>query len=213
MASLSPPLKSLTPDLFIQLKERSDKFLFEIISVNCQSKFCQTASELSIFRHAIETLHDNEQGFLQNFRNLVPLTVYNTYLPFVALFFNTPCLESDVVDLFAPGLPLFIAVSSATSGKAPKFFPKYKATTLRPSASPAISQSVYTYDIRCKDVLDVFHGHQDIVRKISVIPAGGGLLRAQMGWNPDDDEARMSSICACHQRVSECESAKYHDFV
>jgi hypothetical protein len=132
----SPPLKSLTPELLIQLKEQSQRFLFDIISVNCKSKFCQTADELTIFRHAVETLRDDEQGFLQNFRDLIPLTVYDTYRPFVDRFFNTPCLESEVVDLFAPGLPFFIAVSSATSGKAPKFFPKYKGTTWRRLLQP-----------------------------------------------------------------------------
>ncbi|KAJ8588010.1 hypothetical protein M405DRAFT_874477 [Rhizopogon salebrosus TDB-379] len=189
----SPHLKYLTPELLIQLKERSDKFVFDITSANCKSKFCQTAGELSIFRHAVESLHDDEQGFLQNFRDLVPLTVYDTYQPFVARFFNKPCQESEVIDLFAPGLPSFIAVSSATSGKAPKFFPKYMGTTWRPPASPITSQSVYTYDIRYKEILNVSRGDQDIVRKIPVIPASGGLMRVQMGWNPDEDEDRMSS--------------------
>ncbi|OAX41737.1 hypothetical protein K503DRAFT_797730 [Rhizopogon vinicolor AM-OR11-026] len=171
----SPPLKSLTPELLIQLKERNEKFLFDIISANCKSKFCQTADELNVFRHAVETLHDNEQGFLQNFRDLVPLT------------------ESEVIDLFAPGLPFFIAVSSVTSGKAPKFFPKYRGTTWSPPVSPVISRSLYTYDIKCKGVLSVFRGYQDIVQKISIIPASSGLLRVQMGWNPEEDESRMSS--------------------
>lgn len=194
----SLPLKSLTPELLIQLKQRNEKFLFDIISINCKSKFCQTVDELSVFRHAVQTLHDDdEQAFLQNFRDLVPLTVYDAYQPFVARFFNTPCQESEVIDLFAPGLPFFIAVSSATSGKAPKFFPKYKGTTWRPPASPVISQSVYTYDIRYKEVLNVLRGYQDIVQKILVIPASGGLLRVQMGWNPDEDEGRMSSKCEC----------------
>jgi hypothetical protein len=197
----SPHLKYLTPELLIQLKERSDKFVFDITSANCKSKFCQTAGELSIFRHAVESLHDDEQGFLQNFRDLVPLTVYDTYQPFVARFFNKPCQESEVIDLFAPGLPSFIAVSSATSGKAPKFFPKYMGTTWRPPASPITSQSVYTYDIRYKEILNVSRGDQDIVRKIPVIPASGGLMRVQMGWNPDEDEDRMSSKGECNPNV------------
>lgn len=170
----SPPLKSLTPELLIQLEEQSQRFLFDIISVNCKSKFCQTADELTIFRHTVETLRDDEQGFLQNFRDLVPLTVYDTYRPFVDRFFNTPCLESEVVDLFAPGLPFFIAVSSATSGKAPKFFPKYKGTTWRPPASPVISQSVYTYDIRYKEVLNVERGYQDVIQKYPSSPRAVG---------------------------------------
>ncbi|KAG2130869.1 GH3 auxin-responsive promoter [Suillus clintonianus] len=186
----SPPLKSLTPELLTQLKERSDKFLFETISTNWKCKFCQTADELSIFRHAVGSLNKDEQEFLRNFRELVPLTVYDAYQPFVARFFDTPCQESEVIDLFAPGLPAFIASSSATSGKAPKFFAKYKGTASR--AITTQSQSVYTYNLRYRKILNVFRGDQDIVRKIIVTPASGGLLRMQMGWNPEQDEDIMS---------------------
>ncbi|KAG1749294.1 GH3 auxin-responsive promoter [Suillus lakei] len=189
----SPPLQSLTPELLAQLKERSDKFLYETIGTNWKCKFCQTANELSIFRHAVESLHESdEQGFLRNFRELVPLTVYDTYQPFVARFFDTPCQESQVIDLFAPGFPAFIATSSATSGKAPKFFAKYKGTTSRVITTQ--SQSVYTYNLGYREILNVVRGDQDIVRRITVTSASGGLLRIQMGWNPEQDEDRMSSM-------------------
>ncbi|KAG0708384.1 GH3 auxin-responsive promoter [Suillus ampliporus] len=186
----SPPLKSLTPELLIQLKERSEKFLFEIISTNWKSQFCQTADEFSIFRHAVEMLHDDEQGFLRNFRKSVPLTLYDTYEPFVARFFNEPCQESEVIDLFAPGFPVFLAVSSGTSGSAPKYFAKYRGITYR--APGMQSQSVYTYRLTCK-ILNVFRGDQDIVRRITVSGVSGGLLRLQNGWNVEQDEDRMSS--------------------
>ncbi|KAG0700450.1 GH3 auxin-responsive promoter [Suillus ampliporus] len=189
MAS-SVPLKSLTPELLTQLKERSEKFIFEIISTNWKCKFCQTADELSIFRHAVESLPEDEQGFVRNFRELVPLTVYDTYQPFVARFFATPCQESEIIDLFAPGFPAFIAVSSATSGKAPKAFAKYRGTTWR-AAGPQI-QSVYTYHLSYREVLNVFRGDQGTMRRIIVTPASGGLLRMQMGWNPEQDKDRMS---------------------
>ncbi|KAG2145880.1 GH3 auxin-responsive promoter [Suillus clintonianus] len=187
-------LKSLTPELLTQLKERSNKFLFEIISANSKCKFCQTADELSIFRHAVELLHEDEQEFLRNFRELVPLTVYDAYQPFVARFFDTPCQESEVIDLLAPGFPAFIGTSSATSGNAPKLFPKYKGTTLPVTITQSRGQTVYAYFLKYREVLDIFCGDQDIVRKIMVTPASGGLLRMQMGWNPEQDEDRMASI-------------------
>ncbi|KAG1745976.1 GH3 auxin-responsive promoter [Suillus paluster] len=186
----SPPLKSLTPELLTQLKERSEKFLFEIIGTNWKSQFCQTADELSIFRHAVETLHDDEEGFLQKFRKLVPLTVYDTYEPYVARFFNEPCQEAEVINLFAPGFPAFLAASSATSGKAPKFFAKYRGTTYR--SLDTQGQRIHTYRLTCR-VLNVFNGDQDIVRRITASAASGGLLRLKNGWNPEQDEDIMSS--------------------
>ncbi|KAG0700097.1 GH3 auxin-responsive promoter [Suillus ampliporus] len=186
----SPPLKSLTPELLTQLKERSEKFLFEIISTNRKSKFCQTADELSIFRDAVEMLHDDEPEFLRNFRKLVPLTEYVTYEPFVARFFNEPCQDSEVADLFAPGFPVFLAVSSGTSGKAPKYFAKYRGITY--GALDAQSQSVCTYRLTCR-VLNVFRGDQDIIRKIPVSGVVGGLLRLLKGWDVEQDEERMST--------------------
>ncbi|KAG1733279.1 GH3 auxin-responsive promoter [Suillus lakei] len=191
MTSSQPlELKSLTPELLSQLKERYDKFLLEIISANWKCKFCQTTDELSIFRNAAETLHEDEQRFLRSFRELVPLTVYDDYRPFVARFFDTPCQESEVVDLFAPGLPAFIAASSATSGKAPKYFAKYKAPKFAPST--AQTQSLYTYHIMYREVLNVFRGDRDIARKLIVTTARSGLLRMHMGWEPEGDEGRMS---------------------
>ncbi|KAG1743315.1 GH3 auxin-responsive promoter-domain-containing protein [Suillus paluster] len=130
----SPPLKSLTLELFTQLKGRSEKFLFEIINTNWKCKFCRTANELT---------------------------------------------ESEVI---APGFPAFITVSSVTSGKEPEFFANYRGTTWR-AGGPQI-QSVYTYHLSYREVLNVFRGDQGIVHKIVVTPASGGLLRTQMGWTP-----------------------------
>ncbi|KAG2145879.1 GH3 auxin-responsive promoter [Suillus clintonianus] len=186
----SPPLKSLTPELLTQLKEHNEKLLFEIISANSKSKFCQTADELSIFRNAVDSLHEDEQGFLRNFRELVPLTVYDAYQPFVTRFLNTPCQESEVIDLFAPGFPAFIAVSSATSGKVAKLFPRYKGTFW----NQAGSQKVHTYHLTYRTVLNIFRGDQDIVQKIMVTTASAGFLRMRMGWNSEQDEDRMSSM-------------------
>ncbi|KAG1739903.1 uncharacterized protein EDB91DRAFT_1082275 [Suillus paluster] len=156
----SPPLKSLTPELLSQLKERSEKFLFEIISTNWKSQFYQTADELNIFSHTVEMLHD----------------AYDTCKPSLVRFFNEPCQESEVINLFAPGFPVFLALSSATSGKAPKYFAKYRETTYR--ALGAQGQSIYAYRLAYR-VVSVFRGDKDIVRKITV--SGVGTAAPQAG--------------------------------
>ncbi|KAG1879158.1 hypothetical protein F4604DRAFT_1679584 [Suillus subluteus] len=58
----SPPLKSLTPESLTQLKECSEKVFFQIISTNLKRKSYQISEELSIFLHAVDLLHGDEQG-------------------------------------------------------------------------------------------------------------------------------------------------------
>ncbi|KAF8552840.1 hypothetical protein OG21DRAFT_1465098 [Imleria badia] len=60
-----------------------------------------------------------------SFRKTVDFTSYDSYAPFLARFFEKPCKPSAIVDLFAPGLPDYLAVSSSTSGGLAKTFPKY----------------------------------------------------------------------------------------
>src|SRR5882757_2793308 len=120
-------LDSLPVQLSQQLKEHVNQVLLEIIRSNSASQFAQNTPVLAKFREAIahgDSKDDVE--FLRHFRALVPITSYEPYKPFVAKFFASPCKEIDVKDLFAPGLPCFLAITSATSGKEPKIFPRYR---------------------------------------------------------------------------------------
>jgi hypothetical protein len=119
-------LHSLSAELSQRLKDLLDQALLGFIRPNSESQFAQHAFELANFREAIAQKNSNDDTeFLRSFREFIPTTNYDPYRPFIAKFFATPCKESDVKNMFAPGLPYCLAVSSATSGKAPKTFPIY----------------------------------------------------------------------------------------
>ncbi|OJA21403.1 hypothetical protein AZE42_01930 [Rhizopogon vesiculosus] len=120
-------LDSLPAETSQRLKEHVNQTLLEIIQPNSTSQFAQNAPVLAKFREAIAQGDSKDDiEFLRQFRALVPITSYEHYEPFIAKFFASPCREADVKDMLAPGLPCFLAITSATTGKEPKFFPRYR---------------------------------------------------------------------------------------
>ncbi|KAG2340231.1 hypothetical protein BDR05DRAFT_915978 [Suillus weaverae] len=190
-------LESLTAELSQQLKDYEDQALLEVIRPNLASQFAQDAPELAKFREVIaqnDSMDDRE--FLRLFREFIPTTNYEAYKPFIAKFFATPCKEADVKNMFAPGLPYFFAMSSMTSGKSVKTFPRYRppphllqnplylalprseGTTLSP-ASMRYSQ-ILTID--CED------GQS---KQVTVCSLSIGFLRMAMNWDAEHDSERL----------------------
>src|SRR6267154_3836124 len=93
-------LDSLSAELSQQLRDRVDQFLLEIIRPNSASQFARHAPELTQFREAVAKDPKNDFEFLRIFRENVPLTDYESYRPFVAKFFASPCREVDVENIF-----------------------------------------------------------------------------------------------------------------
>ena len=125
-----PPhlLLSNPPLLSEQLRRKTNELRSSIVRANCNTQFAQSSPELTEFRHATAGLidgMDDDIRLSETFRETVHLTTYDSYAPFLARFFETPCKASAIDNLFAPGLPDYIAASSSTSGVRPKTFPKY----------------------------------------------------------------------------------------
>ncbi|KIJ13245.1 hypothetical protein PAXINDRAFT_100830 [Paxillus involutus ATCC 200175] len=122
MSQLAPdiPCSSLTPKPRTLLTEKTDRLLLRIVRANFNAQYASQAPSLAVFRvvaaHEIEV----DGTLLQDFRNHVALMDYASYKPFVAKFNEQPCKESEVENLFAPGLPFSLVWSSTTSGNAPK---------------------------------------------------------------------------------------------
>ncbi|KAG1795470.1 GH3 auxin-responsive promoter [Suillus plorans] len=190
-------LDSLPAELSQQLKDRVDRALLEFIRPNSASQFAQEAPELAKFREAIaqnDSMDDRE--FLRIFREFVPTTNYEPYRPFIAKFFATPCKEADVKNMFAPGLPYFLAMSSMTSGKSVKTFLKYLPPShllqhplylaLPPSEGTTLSPSSLKYSriltIDCED------GQS---KQVTVCSLSIGFLRMAMNWDVEHDNERL----------------------
>ncbi|KAG1815029.1 GH3 auxin-responsive promoter-domain-containing protein [Suillus subaureus] len=190
-------LDSLSAELSQQLKDRVDRALLEFIRPNYESQFAQAAPELVKFRKAIAQgdLKDDLE-FLRSFREFVPTTNYEPYRPFIAKFFATPCKENDVKNMFAPGLPYFLAMSSMTSGKPAKIFPKYRPPpyllhhplylALPPSEGITLSPASLKYS----QILQI-DGEDGQSKQVTVCSLSIGFLRMAMNWDAERDNERL----------------------
>ena len=173
--------------------------LIKIIRDNLNTQYASQAVSLAEFRDAISTHGGTEVDtiLLADFRTHVPLSNYDSYKPFVDKFNVQPCKEEDVKNMFSPGLPDFLAVSSATSGTSPKIWPKYnhherlKISTcplFDPSKKDPLAAVVCT---RYSDVKVIERAPGEVVQRIPICIGSGGAVRRSLGWYTDD-ESRMS---------------------
>jgi hypothetical protein len=192
-------LHSLSPELSQRLKGFLDQSLLGFIRPNSVSQFAHHASELANFREAMAQKDSNDDvELLRSFREFIPTTNYEPYRPFVAKFFATPCKESDVKNMFAPGLPYCLAVSSTTSGKAPKKFPIYPPArhlldhplylSLCHSEGSTLSPSSLSFGQALKVELE--DGHSSKVLPVCSVTIG--FLRMQMNWHVEQDKDRIN---------------------
>lgn len=187
--------QSLTPELRSIAIERTKSLLLNIVRANLNTRYASETALLAEFRDAI-SVHGSASDtvLVEDFGNHVPLSDYDSYKLFMTAFDKHPCKEADLDNLFAPGLPHFLAISSATSGKGSKIFPKYHCPM-----PPTV------FDIRGPTAMVLFHGYSEvkeverepgqIVKKIPVCNGSAGTMRAMLGWtNIDEDDSRMSMI-------------------
>ena len=205
---MSPPgLLLVNPPPFSQqLKSRTDNGLACILRSNCKTQFAQVASELTAFRDAIAGLVDDmdDATLCETFRKTVQLTTYDAYSPLISKLFNSPCRESEVVDLLAPGLPDYITTSSSTSGGVSKAFPKYNCLPqfdISASAGPsALSDSprrttAFMFSFICEP-LNIMNENDHLVKTVNVSPTSVSVhRRSVLGLHPENDERKMAIFC------------------
>ncbi|KAF9234048.1 GH3 auxin-responsive promoter [Melanogaster broomeanus] len=200
------PCKSLTSQLQTVLTEKTEHLLARIIRDNFTTQYASQAPSLAEFRDVVSS-HGTEfdATLLQDFRSHVPLMDYDSYKPFVAKFNEQPCKESEVENMFAPGLPRFLAGSSSTSGNAPKMFAKYDTVShdmappramceLLEPKGPTVWLAYYGYS----QLKEVEREPGQVVKRIPVCITTGGSIRRRFGWSVDDDEGRMATIVPGH---------------
>lgn len=190
-----------TPQQIAALQERMKRALLDIVRDNLHTQFASQAASLAVFRDALAAHGGpdrvDDATLLSDFRSRVPLSTYDVYQPFVDKFHAQPCKEEDVRDLLAPGLPDFFAMSSGTSGAAPKLLPKYNYNArmkrppipiLDPNGKVPLAGMFFT---RNKEIKEVEGETGQVVLKIPVCIVTGGMIRRAVGWMVDD-ESKMS---------------------
>ncbi|KAH7907353.1 GH3 auxin-responsive promoter [Hygrophoropsis aurantiaca] len=195
--SSQTPITTLSPELQIQLKEHTEGLLTEIINTYLQTRFVQEFDGLRKFRDTIKQLKDRSAHEIwECHRDSVPITNYSTYEPFISRFLAEPCKEEDVKDLLSPGLPFFIALSSGTSGKAAKLFPKYHHfVDLASSQKAATSKGCNLLAMTYFRVIDVLRREEpENPTKIILTTASSGMMRMQhdLGIEKDPQAIKMT---------------------
>ncbi|KAI9458737.1 GH3 auxin-responsive promoter [Boletus coccyginus] len=202
MTTPSPPSKVLTPELRISLTKRTDFFLLNIITANSTTQYASQTPSLTRFRDAV-SVHGTAVGatLLDDFRNHVPVTDYESYKPWIVRFHETPCEESRVDNLFAPGLPYCLAMSSSTSGKEPKLFPVYQQPSIdypppRPffDFSDTQGPSAWIFYYGYREVKEVEREPGQVVKKIPLCLVSASWFRMRFDWDLESDESRLSTI-------------------
>ena len=189
-----------------QLRLEVDHTLATIVKANHNTQFALIASELAVFRDATSGGVDgmDDATLCKLFRGTVQLTTYDAYSPLVERFFEKPCRESSVVNLFAPGLPDFMSWSSSTSGGIPKRIPKYNRLSkfdLLPSAGSAAHSlevprrtTAHIYSTRFVS-LDIVDENDHLVKRVYGGSSSSMAQRWIRGLHPEQDGSRMSTFC------------------
>ncbi|KAF9219101.1 hypothetical protein BS17DRAFT_718629 [Gyrodon lividus] len=204
----SPPDSVLHPQLAASVKERSLRSFLEILKANSITTFFQEAPNLRAFRESLagemtETSFADDSSYAL-YRRTVPVMTYEEYQPFILRFqeFVEPDVVSvsKVMNLFAPGLPAFIAHSSGASGGLPKLFAGYGAHSNGTRACCAIVENARPKtdgticvigSLLTKKILTLVEPNGKLVIRIPVCTASTGIARVHGGRDVVDDRALL----------------------
>ncbi|KAG6331510.1 hypothetical protein ID866_7580 [Astraeus odoratus] len=195
MASVpSQPILSLTPELVASLQERTQAVLSYLVKTNSISTYFKNAGCLAGFRDALglaaegqldHNLLSNLDKLFDAYHDTVTLSEYRDYKPFVSRFFEEPCRTSAVENLMAPGMPFFIVHSSATSGGAPKYYPKYRhpehmstsTSSVMRASNPISGKNCIIYSLVGRQVVTALTADGEVDRRMLVCLMSTGTVR------------------------------------
>ncbi|KIJ57869.1 hypothetical protein HYDPIDRAFT_163769 [Hydnomerulius pinastri MD-312] len=195
------PIAVLSPELFDRLKERTEGTLVSLIKTNKNTRYACESPVFGEFRSALSAIGNaddevQDDRLLESYRTSIPLTTYDSYEPFVNKFFDRNCRDTDLKDMFSPGLPYFMAVSSATSSKNAKFFAKYRHAPgtsyekVDKGANPVSDtggKNCIVYSLNYRELVDVRDDEGTTVKKIPVTLMSAGSIRMQNGMDVEKD--------------------------
>ncbi|KAI5986935.1 GH3 auxin-responsive promoter, partial [Pisolithus albus] len=193
------PIHTLSPDLINILKNRVESTLVAVIKQNKHSRYFSESPVFADFHSALRNSgrdHDDDTPddiLLKTFRSTIPLTSYDSYEPFVNKFLEETCREDDVRDMFSPGLPYYIAVTSSTSSPKPKFFCKYQHQLPGHNVLHNAGQTFHSFSLHYRQLVQVQNRNGDTV---AAIPAGlgsSGMFRMRNGLDVANDHLNMKS--------------------
>ncbi|KAF8551416.1 hypothetical protein OG21DRAFT_1445236 [Imleria badia] len=191
-----------------QLRCRTEGLQSRIVRANYNTQFARAAPELAEFRDATAGSVDamDDHILSESFRKTIHLTTYDSYAPFLAVFLEKPCKASAIVDLFAPGLPSYLAESSSTSGGHPKIFPRYNRLSKLRSLDTGSSAVPDTLQGRTKAFLwylgcdQMTVENEDNCTVATIFLACGSVIgqRTHLNLDPEKDAEKMATLLPAH---------------
>ncbi|KIJ24986.1 hypothetical protein M422DRAFT_194022 [Sphaerobolus stellatus SS14] len=200
MSQIAPPesISLLTPELSLGLKQHYNNVLLEIIQRNRVSRYVSQSLPLRAFRNSLEEPpgidHSADEVTAERFRNTVPLSEYDTYEPFIRKLFEQPCKQAEVENLLSVGYPSYVTLSSFTTGKSMKYFPKYAFPRPSPQEGSVSAKSMFNclvMHLGTKRTLVVEDDIGELVAKFPVCTVTTGLTRTVFNMKVEQDQIVM----------------------
>ena len=192
----SPLVEELSPALRTMLKGRTESTLLSLIKKNRDTRYFSESPVFFGFHTALQNLRkegDNEDGddaLIESYYSAIPSTTYDSYEPFVKIFLERNCLEKDVRNMFAPGLPHGIGVTSSTSSGKAKYIAQYSygsASTQKFTSGKTCRFFSFNY----RHLISVQNDKGDTIKTLPVGVASANLSRIWEGLDVDQDHLNI----------------------
>ncbi|GJJ10575.1 hypothetical protein Clacol_004802 [Clathrus columnatus] len=186
----APPnsISHLTPELSQKLKQHFEIALSDTIQKIGVSRFATESPSLLAYRNC---LPNDESDKVEVFRNTVPLSTYAAYDPFIQKLLEQPCSKQlEVENLLAPGYPLFVAPTSATTGKTLRYIPKYVMANVNPQEGILATNkyACFLMHLGTKGTITVKKDETGaVVTKFPLTQVSAGMARFKMGLGRDEN--------------------------
>ncbi|KAI6147452.1 hypothetical protein BKA82DRAFT_4514658 [Pisolithus tinctorius] len=191
------PVHVLSPDLASVLRNRVEATLVALIKKNRDTRCFSECPVFAAFHSAIRNFTREDYGgisddiLLETYRTKIPLTTYNAYEPFAAQFLAENCQEDDVRDMFSPGLPHNIAITSSTSSPKPKIFCKYQHQGSTPYAFGDGGETFWTFSLHYRQLVKIQNRDGDTVRTVPAGIGSSGAIRMRHGLEVENDHLNI----------------------
>ncbi|KAG6329773.1 hypothetical protein ID866_9316 [Astraeus odoratus] len=196
LSAIPQPVEVLSPELADVVKQRTEDTLLSIIKMNRCTRYFRESAVLDNFRSALESSGNKgddvpDNVLLDNYCAAIPLTNYEDYEPFIDKFIDKTCREGDVCDMFSPGLPQHLNVSSSTSSGRRKFFPQYHDRMIQTFPGDNPGKTCATISLTYYRLIDIQNENGEVVKKILAASSSSCALRKVGRLNVEDDISNM----------------------
>ncbi|KAI6044799.1 GH3 auxin-responsive promoter [Pisolithus marmoratus] len=187
----------LSPDLVSVHKKAVEVRMAATIRKNQHTRYFSESPVFAEFHGALRDFGREDDGdvsddiLLETYRTTIPLTTYESYEPFVKKFLADICQEDDVRDMFSPGLPHHIAVTSSTSSLQPKLYCKYRHQgSMRHSFGDG-GQTFSTFSLHYCQLVRVQSCNGEIISTIPMGMHSSGALRMRNDLEVKNDHLNI----------------------